>query len=157
MDPDDASLAVRRSLDACEFVVVCQALSSQMSHYADVMLPGVSFAESTGTYTNTERRIQMVRQAIEPLGDSRPDWQILQDLAGRMKKGEAGIYGAYTEWKYHDTSDIMAEIAALTPIYSGISHARLSINPGYSGPWNRWTIPNTILFADTTAPGKFKY
>ena len=78
---DDASLAVRRSLDSCEFVVVCQALSSQMSRYADVMLPGVTFAESTGTYTNTERRIQMVKEAIQPQGDSRPEWKVISELA----------------------------------------------------------------------------
>jgi predicted molibdopterin-dependent oxidoreductase YjgC len=81
--PEHASRTIRRSLDRCEFIVLCDVLPSEMSHYADVLLPGVSFAETTGTYTNTERRIQLVRQAIQPQGDARPEWKILSELASR--------------------------------------------------------------------------
>jgi predicted molibdopterin-dependent oxidoreductase YjgC len=60
-------------------------LVTETSRYADVLLPGVSFAEKTGSFTSTERRIQMVRQAITPRGEARPDWQIIADLARRIQ------------------------------------------------------------------------
>ncbi len=106
---------IRKQLEACEFVVVQEMAASETSRYADVILPGVSFAEKTGTFTSTERRVQMVRQAIEPIGDSHPDWQIIADLGSRLASG----------WNYASTAQIMDEIAALTPIYAGISHDRL--------------------------------
>ena len=143
------SVQVRHGLDRCDFVVMQAMLEQNTNSFCDVILPGTSFAEKTGTFTNTERRIQMVHQAIEPLGDSRPDWQILQDLAGRMQKGEAGITGTFAEWNYHDTSDIMAEIAALTPIYSGVSHARLEHEPRLIWPVESPDPPGTPdLLAD---------
>ena len=106
---------IRKNLEACEFVVLQEMAFSETTRYADVILPNVSFAEKTGTFTNTERRVQMVHQAIEPIGDSRPDWQILADLGSRLASG----------WDYATPAQIMDEIAALTPIYAGVSHDRL--------------------------------
>lgn len=120
------SCRVRQGLQACDLVILQECLASQTTPYADILLPGVSFAEKTGTYTNTERRIQLVRQAIEPQGEARPDWQIISELARRLR-GEhllTEITGA-DSWNYADTSQIMAEIAALTPIYTGVAHDRL--------------------------------
>jgi predicted molibdopterin-dependent oxidoreductase YjgC len=114
---------VRRSLHNCDFVVLEGVFESETSRNADVLLPGVTFAEKTGTFTNTERRVQMVRQAIKPQGDSRPDWQIITELAHRIKQNGSG--GDHAGWIYSDTSQIMSEIAQLTPIYAGISHDRL--------------------------------
>jgi predicted molibdopterin-dependent oxidoreductase YjgC len=88
---------------------------SETTRYADVILPNVSFAEKTGTVTSTERRVQIVHQAIEPIGDSRPDWQIIADIANRL--GFA--------WNCSSTAEIMDEISTLTPIYAGISYERL--------------------------------
>ena len=105
----------RKNLDACEFVVLQEMAFSETTRYADVILPDVSFAEKTGTFTNTERRVQMVHQAIEPIGNARPDWQILTDLGGRLGTG----------WGYDSPAQIMDEIAALTPIYAGVSHDRI--------------------------------
>ncbi len=105
----------RKNLEACEFVVLQEMAFSETTRYADVILPNVSFAEKTGTFTSTERRVQMVHQAIEPIGDARPDWQILAELGKRLAAG----------WDYASTAQIMDEIAALTPIYAGISHDRL--------------------------------
>ena len=105
-----------------------EALSSEMSRYADVLLPGVSFAETTGTYTNTERRIQMVRQAIQPQGDSRPEWKMISELARRILARQPSrhlVDGICPGWDYGGTDEIMNEIAALTPIYAGVSHERL--------------------------------
>jgi predicted molibdopterin-dependent oxidoreductase YjgC len=107
---------IRKNLEACDFVVLQEMAFSETTRYADVILPDVSFAEKTGTFTNTERRVQMVHQAIEPIGDARPDWQILAELGKRLAAG----------WDYASPAHIMDEIAALTPIYAGISHDRLS-------------------------------
>ncbi|MBP1694553.1 MAG: putative formate dehydrogenase alpha subunit, partial [Chloroflexi bacterium] len=81
-DPDSAH--IRHCLNTCEFIVLQEIFPTETSRYADVLLPGVSFAEKTGTVTNTERRVQMVRQAITPIGESRPDWEITADLARRI-------------------------------------------------------------------------
>ncbi len=105
----------RADLEVCEFVVLQEMAASETTRYADVILPDVSFAEKTGTFTSAERRVQMVRQAIEPIGEARPDWQILAGLGGRLASG----------WDYATPAQIMDEIAALTPIYAGVSHDRL--------------------------------
>jgi predicted molibdopterin-dependent oxidoreductase YjgC len=124
-DPDSAH--IRRCLEACEFIVLQEIFPSETAAFADVILPGASFAEKTGTFTNTERRVQMVRKAIEPRGSSRPDWEIITDLAQRIISSESRVDGQapYAGWNYHSTEDIMREISALTPSYGGVSHARL--------------------------------
>jgi predicted molibdopterin-dependent oxidoreductase YjgC len=86
-------------------------------------LPGTTFVEKDGTFTNTDRRIQQIRQAVEPLGDSRYDWAIIADLAERMSG--AGNSAPYAGWEYDSPAAIMDEIAALTPIYGGASYVRL--------------------------------
>jgi predicted molibdopterin-dependent oxidoreductase YjgC len=119
--------SVRRCLERCPFIVLQEIFPSRTSSIADVILPGVSFAEKTGTFTNTERRIQMVRQAIQPLGEARRDWQIIADLARRiLEGGEPGLnQGEFAGWEYSATSQVMAEAASLAPIYAGVSHERL--------------------------------
>jgi formate dehydrogenase alpha subunit len=123
-DPDVGH--VQRCLSACEFVVLQEIFPSETSVLADVLLPSVSWAEKDGTFTNTERRIQLVRQAINPLGESRPDWILLADLARRMLERESRIpVGPQAGWQYADPSQIMDEIAALTPSYGGVGYDRL--------------------------------
>jgi formate dehydrogenase alpha subunit len=78
-------------------------------------LPGASFAEKTGTFTNKERRVQMVNKAIDPIGNAKEDWKIICDLASRMGH----------DFGYKSTAEIMNEIASLTPQYVGIRHDRL--------------------------------
>jgi predicted molibdopterin-dependent oxidoreductase YjgC len=96
---------------------------TETAQLADVVLPGTTFVERNGTFTGTDRRIQLVRQAIEPLGDSRPDWAIIADLAQRMiGTGSASPFGG---WEYDSPATVMNEIAALTPIYGGVSYTRL--------------------------------
>lgn len=106
---------VRKGLENLEFLVVQNLFLTETAKLADVILPGASFAEKTGTFTNTERRIQMVCQAISPIGQSRPDWQIIADLSRRL---------GYV-MNYQDTAEIMEEIAMLTPVYAGVNHDRL--------------------------------
>jgi formate dehydrogenase major subunit/formate dehydrogenase alpha subunit len=135
-DPDVN--AIRRCLEACEFLVLQEIFPSQTSPFADVLLPGTSWAEKRGTFTNTERRIQLVRQAIEPVGEARPDWAITAELARRLlaRQGRTPI-GHQAGWAYASPADIMDEIAALTPSYAGVSQARLE-----GGDSLHWPVPN---------------
>jgi predicted molibdopterin-dependent oxidoreductase YjgC len=124
-DPNSAH--IRECMEACDFVVLQEIFPSETSNYADVLLPGVSFAEKTGTFTNTERRIQMVHKAIETTSDAREDWTIIADLAQRIIAlgPRKPIGGSHADWSYASTSDIMDEINALTPSYAGVTHDRL--------------------------------
>jgi formate dehydrogenase alpha subunit len=99
-----------------DFLVVQDIFFSETAEIADVVLPGASFAEKDGTFTNTERRVQRVRKAIELVGDSRPDWLITCQIAQRL--GGKGF-------DFSHPAQIMEEISALTPIYGGISYERL--------------------------------
>jgi formate dehydrogenase alpha subunit len=106
---------VRRALETVDFLVVQDIFFTETARFADVILPGACFAEKEGTYTNTERRIQRVRKAVEPPGVARPDWEILCDLAARMGYPMA----------YASPAEVMDELAALTPIYAGVRFDRL--------------------------------
>ncbi len=112
-DPDIPH--VKEALKSLDFLIVQDLFMSETAEFADLILPAASFAEKEGTFTNTERRIQRVNQAIDPVGDSRPDWQIISQMAGKM---------GY-QMKYRHPSEIMDELAALTPIYGGIRYHRL--------------------------------
>ena len=101
--PDAAK--VRQSLESCDFVVLQEIIPSETTRYADVLLPGVSFAEKTGTFTSAERRIQLVQQAIQPLGEALPDWQIISTLAHRIlsTNGRPVMPATFSGWEYSDT------------------------------------------------------
>src|SRR5580698_2266556 len=98
-----------------EFFVVQDIFFSNTCHYADVVLPAAPSLEKEGTFTSTERRIQRLYQVFEPLDGSRPDWEIVQDIANRL--------GA--KWNYQHPSEIMDEIASLTPLQAGVNYERL--------------------------------
>jgi formate dehydrogenase alpha subunit len=107
---------VRRALEHTDFLVVQDIFLTETAELAHVVLPGVSFAEQDGTFTGTDRRIQRVRKAIEPIGESKADWEIVDELAQRMRaKG----------FDFASPAEIMDEIASLTPIYGGVSYQRL--------------------------------
>ena len=123
-DPDISH--VREALQRLDFLCVQDIFLSETAQLAHVVLPACSFAEKDGTFTNTERRVQRVRRALEPPGKARQDWQIICDIASRMG------YPMH----YDSASEIMDEIASLTPIYGGISFDRLD-------PWGlQWPCPN---------------
>jgi formate dehydrogenase alpha subunit len=113
-DPD-ASHA-RQALNKLELFIVQDIFLSETALMADVVLPAACFAEKDGTFTNTERRVQRVRKAIEPPGESRPDWWITCQIARRM--GAKGF-------DFSSAHEIMNEINRLTPSYGGISYERL--------------------------------
>ncbi|EGW40473.1 formate dehydrogenase subunit alpha [Desulfosporosinus sp. OT] len=135
---------VRKGLESLDFLVVQDIFMSETAKLADVVLPGASFAEKTGTFTNAERRVQMVNQAIKPIGNAKPDAEIISELANRL---------GYP-FLYDSSEQIMQEVARLTPLYGGISHARL----GTQGL--QWPVPNAehpgskVLHQETFSRGK---
>jgi len=139
------SPGIRKALQSCKLVILQEALISETSYYADIHLPGVSFAEKSGTFTSTERRVQMVNQGICPIANSRPDWMILRDIANRLFAHKATKSGQFSSWNYEDTTQIMDEIASLTPIYSGISQQRLTRDNGLQWPVGSSNHPGTPM------------
>lgn len=112
-DPDIHHVV--KALEALEFFVVDELFMTETARYADVILPGRSYAEKEGTFTNTERRIQRVRKAVDVAGDTRLDADIFTDLMNRMGYPQPRLTAA----------QIMDEVAAVDPAYAGVSHARL--------------------------------
>ena len=106
---------VSAALEKLEFLVVQDVVFSETARFADVVLPAAPSLEKEGTFTNTERRIQRLYQALDPVGESKPDWQIIRDIANAL--------GA--KWNYGHPSEIMDEAASLTPIFAGVNYERL--------------------------------
>ncbi len=145
-DPDVQH--VREALARLDFFVVQDIFLSETAKLAHVVLPAASFAEKDGTFTNTERRVQRVRKVIEPIGDSKPDWWIVCQVAKKLEaKG----------FDYSDPSEIMEEIRNLTPSYGGISYQRLE-NGGIQWPCPLDDHPGTpILHTDIFVRGKGRF
>jgi formate dehydrogenase alpha subunit len=117
---------VRAALEQCEFLVVQDIFPTETAQLADVVLPGATYVEKDGSFTGTDRRVQRIRQAIAPLGESRADWAIIADLAQRMVDSRsASPEFRFAGWSYDSPAQIMDEIAALTPIYGGVNYGRL--------------------------------
>lgn len=138
----------KEALSHLDFLVVQDIFLTETAKLADVVLPGVSFAEKDGTFTNTERRVQRVRKAVQPIGEARPDWQITCQIAQKM--GAKGF-------GYKNPSEITDEIAHLTPSYGGITFERLEKG---SLQWPCPTIehPGTpVLHTKSFSRGKGKF
>ena len=97
---------VRKALSALEFLVVQDIFLTETAEFADVVLPATSFLEKDGTYTNTDRRVQIGRKVLDPPGDARPDWEIIQDISNRI-----GL-----EMAYGSPSEIFDELVALAEL-----------------------------------------
>jgi formate dehydrogenase major subunit len=106
---------VQASYEKLDFFVVQDLFLTKTAQHADVVLPAVPSLEKEGTFTSTERRIQRLYQVLEPLGESKPDWEILMLIANRL--------GA--DWNYQHPSEIMAEAASLSPMFAGVSYEKL--------------------------------
>ncbi|MBE0480938.1 MAG: formate dehydrogenase subunit alpha [Dehalococcoidia bacterium] len=113
---------VKRALNALEFMVVQDIFPTETAVMADVILPAAAFAEKSGTFTNTERRVQKVNKAVEPPGEAKPDWEIITLLAQKLGYPFA----------YESAESIMEEISSLAPIYGGVHYNRLD---GYGLQW----------------------
>jgi formate dehydrogenase alpha subunit len=137
----------REALKRVEFLVVSDVFMTETAELADVILPGVTIAEKDGTITNTERRVQLIRKAIEPIGNSKPEWQIICELAQKMGYNMS----------YNNPGEIMEEIANLTPIYGGMYYNRLE-KAGLQWPCLDANHPGTkYLHKDKFSRGKGKF
>lgn len=145
-DPDIEH--IKEMLESLEFLVVQELFLTKTAEYADVVLPGASYAEKEGTFTNSERRIQRVRKAIDPQGEAREDSAIFIELMNRLGYEQPVL----------SASEVMDEIAGLTPSYAGVSFARLD-----SGETLHWPCVSkkdtgaAILHLGTFARGRGKF
>lgn len=106
---------VQASYEKLDFFVVQDLFLTKTAQYADVVLPAAPSLEKEGTFTSTERRIQRLYQVLDPLGESKPDWEILKLVANRL--------GA--DWTYEHPSEVMDEAASLSPMFAGVSYEKL--------------------------------
>lgn len=117
---------VVESLKNADFLVVQDIFPTETSKFADVILPASSFAEKEGTFTNTERKINLIKPVIKPLYNSKPDLFILAELANRLiKMLSLKPMGVYAKWDYKSAKDVLDEINATTPIYGYAKYERL--------------------------------
>lgn len=143
-DPD--ANRVRADLASLELLVVQEIFLSETAKLAHVVLPGASFLEKDGTFTNGERRVQRVRKALEPPGQARADWQILCELMAATGYPQS----------FRHPSQIMDEIATLAPQFAGVSYTRLD------GEGLQWPVPSldhpgtAILHRETFPQGRAK-
>jgi formate dehydrogenase major subunit len=135
----DANAAdVGKALTEIDFLVVQDVNFSATARFANVVLPAAPSLEKEGTFVSTERRIQRIYQVMEPLGDSKPDWQIIQLIANRL--------GA--EWNYSHPSEIMDEVAKLTPIFAGVTYDRLAGYKSLQWPVAEDGTDSPVLFRE---------
>jgi len=106
---------IKQAINRLEFLVVQDIFMTNIGNHANIILPGVSFAEKDGTFTNMERKVQRVRKAISPIGEAWPDWKIFCSLSEKM---------GYP-MRYESPSRVMEEISEVVPIYKGINYSRL--------------------------------
>jgi formate dehydrogenase major subunit len=141
---------VRKALSSLEFLAVQDIFLTETSEFADVILPASTFLEKTGTYSNTDRRVQIGRPALKPPGEARVDWEVLQELSNRL---------GYP-MNYASSSEVFDELTSLSPSYAGLTYANLE------GTGKIWPCPDpenslgeAVLFGDgfPTASGKAKF
>ncbi|GAB3068169.1 formate dehydrogenase subunit alpha [Salinicoccus sesuvii] len=135
----DANLNhVHSAYEKLKFFVVQDIFFSKTCEYADVVLPASPSLEKEGTFVNTERRFQRLYKVMDPLGDSKPDWEIIKEVANRMGAG----------WDYTHPSEIMDEAAALTPLFAGVSYNRLEGYDSLQWPVAEDGTDTPLLFKD---------
>jgi len=143
----------RHVMAELDFLLVQDIFLNETGEFADIILPAASFAEKDGTFTNSDRRVQLIRPAVPPPGKARPDWDILCDLAQRVeiKLGRVSSAG----FKFESPSEIWDEMANLTPHFQGITHGRIQKESGVHWPCPTSDHPGTpFLFADTFPRGR---
>jgi len=144
-DPNTHHVAA--GLAAMDLVIVHDLFLNETANYAHVFLPGSTFLEKNGTFTNAERRIQLVRKVMEP-ANGYEDWEVTQELAKAMGLG----------WDYAHPAEIMAEIARLTPSFAGVSHERLDREGSLQWPVNEAHPDGSpIMHVDGFVRGKGKF
>ena len=145
----------REAFNKLDFLVVQDIFMHETAEIADVVLPAAAFAEKWGTFTNSERRVQMVRPIIESPGEAREDWRITNEIARRVLKL---LERPDDGFRHESASDVFDEMASLTPIVAGLSHERLDREGGIQWPCPDADHPGTPrLFADEFPRGRGKF
>ena len=129
---------VRKALSALDFLVVQDIFLTETAEFADVVLPASSYLEKNGTYTNTDRRVQLGRKVMDPPGRARVDWEIVQDIANRI-----GL-----DWHYTSPSEVFDEMVALMPSYKNLRHDNLGLSGKLYPNADPDTLDGTIVMFD---------
>ena len=145
----------RHKMEQLEFLVAQDLFINESDAYADVFLPAASWAEKEGTFTNTDRRVQRVRKALEPRGQSRADWQIICDLAQRIEKKLSRPQTAF--WAYQSPAEVLEEMGRLVPEYAGVKYSRIEKEGLQTPVWDDSHPGTPYLFAETFPSGKGKF
>jgi predicted molibdopterin-dependent oxidoreductase YjgC len=145
----------RHMIEQLEFLSVQDLFINESGAYADVFLPAASWAEKDGTFTNTDRRVQRVRKALEPRGQARPDWQIVCDLAGRIEKKLGRPESAF--WAYQSPAEVLEEMGRVVPEYAGVNYPRIETEGIQTPVWDDNHPGTPFLFAESFPRGKGKF
>jgi formate dehydrogenase major subunit len=130
---------VRKALSALDFLVVQDIFLTETSEFADVILPASSYLEKDGTYTNTDRRVQLGRKVLDTPGDARVDWEVVQDVANRVGLG----------WSYSSAREIFEEIVSVMPSYANLSYGNLgSTGKLYPNPDPEHSDGTVVMFGE---------
>ena len=145
----------RQMIEQLEFLSAQDLFINESCAYADVFLPAASWAEKEGTFTNTDRRVQRVRKAMEPRGQARADWQIVCDLAARIEKKLGRPQTAY--WAYQTPAEVLAEMGRVVPEYAGVKYPRIETEGLQTPVWDDNHPGTPFLFAESFPRGRGKF
>ncbi len=145
----------RHMMEQLEFLVAQDLFINESGAYADVFLPATSWAEKEGTFTNTDRRVQRVRKALDPRGQSRPDLEIICDLAGRIEKKLGRPRTAF--WAYASPAEVLEEMGRVVPEYAGVKYRRIEKEGLQTPVWDDNHPGTPYLFTETFPSGKGKF
>ncbi len=152
---DPNSTHVRHQFEQLEFFAAEDLFINETHAYADVILPAAGWAEKDGTFTNTDRRVQLVRKAVEPPGSARADWMIITDLAKRIETRLGRPKSTY--WNYTNPGEVIEEMGRAVPDYAGVHYYRLG-RWGLQTPVPDENHPGTpFLFANSFPRGRGKF
>jgi formate dehydrogenase alpha subunit len=147
----------RHHMEQLEFLVAQDVFINESGAFADVFLPAASWAEKEGTFTNTDRRVQRVRQALAPRGQSRPDWEIICDLGQRIERKLGRPAARTARWNYEEPEDVFREAANVATMLKGITYQRIE-KVGLQYPVPDEDHPGTpYLFTETFPSGRGKF
>jgi predicted molibdopterin-dependent oxidoreductase YjgC len=142
-------------IEQLEFLSVQDLFINETAAYADVFLPAASWAEKDGTFTNTDRRVQRVRKALEPRGQARADWQITCDLAARIEKKLDRAQSAC--WSYRSPAEVLEEMGRVVPEYTGVKYHRIEQTGLQTPVWDDNHPGTPFLFTESFPRGKGKF
>jgi len=145
----------RHMIEQLEFLAVQDLFINETGAYADVFLPVASWAEKDGTFTNTDRRVQRVRKALEPRGQARPDWEIICDIAGRIENKLGRSRTAF--WSYRSPAEVLEEMGRVVPEYTGVKYPRIEKEGLQTPVWDHNHSGTPYLFAESFPRGRGKF